>query len=202
MQTNRASEARITEPRKALPCKYCGSILNKNGQHTNEWVRMQQSGSDKYRSRLYRVWSAMRERCNNPNQARFSSYGGRGIKVCDEWKDFAVFREWALSAGYAPGLQLDRIDNDKGYNPDNCRIATRSEQQQNRRLPTRYKTGKRYARCFRSEEDIYSIRESKLSNAALGNIYDINNSHARNIKLRKAWGDIPERIPVARQSVN
>ena len=100
MQINRASEAQVTSPHKALrsvfkkyghmPCKYCGSILDKNGQHTSEWVRTLQTGIDKYRSRMYRVWGAMLERCNNPNQARYSSYGGRGIKVCDEWKDSAL----------------------------------------------------------------------------------------------------------------
>ncbi len=196
MQINGALEAQITIPRKT-PCMYCGSILDANGQHTNEWVRTRQSGIDKYRSRMYRVWGAMLERCNNPNQARYSSYGGRGIKVCDEWNDFAVFREWALSAGYAPGLQLDRKDNDRGYNPDNCRIATRSEQQQNRRLPNRHKTGKRYARRFLTEEDVHMIRESQLTNQVLADQFDMHNATISNIKRRKAWKHLPER-----QSVN
>jgi len=122
MQINRASEAQVNSPHKALrsvfkkyghmPCKHCGSILDRNGRHTDAWVRTWQIGTDKHRSRMYRVWGAMLERCRNPNQERYSSYGGRGIKVCAEWKDFAVFREWALSAGYAPGLQIDRLDQE------------------------------------------------------------------------------------------
>ena len=139
----------------------------------------------------------MRDRCNNPNQVRYSSYGGRGIKICDEWNDFAVFREWALSAGYAPGLQVDRKDNDRGYNPDNCRIATRSEQQQNRRLPGRYKHGRRYNTTNLSEEDIYEIRASKGTQTALGKKYGVHGTTIRNIQIRKSWRDLPERNPVS-----
>ncbi len=174
-------------------CKYCGSVLDSESKHTDTWVRTWRSNSVQHRSRMYRVWGSMRERCNNPKQCRYSSYGGRGIKVCDEWNDFAKFREWALSAGYAPGLQVDRKDNDQGYNSENCRIATRHEQQQNRRLPSRHKTGKRYARRFLTEEDIYKIRESELSYSQIARIYDIDGTHARNIKLRKSWQDLPER---------
>ncbi len=203
MWINEASEAPIVKS-SSLPCltakqggrmicKYCGSILDENGEHTDEWIRSWEGSPVRDRSRLYRVWGSMRERCNNPKQCRYSSYGGRGINVCDEWKDFAKFREWALSAGYSPGLQVDRKDNDKGYNPENCRIATRHEQQQNRRLPSRHKTGKRYARRFITEEDVYAIRESELSYSRIAKIYDIHGTHARNIKLRRAWKDLPER---------
>ncbi len=115
--------------------------------------------------------------------------------MCDEWNDFAKFREWMLEQGYKPGLQLDRIDNDDGYYPANCRLCTRTEQMQNRRLPSRHKTGKRYARRFITEEDVYDIRESKLSYSAIGRKYDIHNTFARNINLRKAWKDLPERVP-------
>ena len=208
MQINEASDAHTTTSNRFVTkrdnrkCKYCGSVLDNAGRHTDEWVRTWAHNGDQHRSRMYRVWGSMRERCNNPQQCRYSSYGGRGIKVCNEWDDFANFREWALSAGYAPGLQVDRIDNDKGYNADNCRMATHSQQQQNRRLPSRYKTGKRYARRFLSEDDMYAIRESTLSDSTLGEIYDIHSSHARNIKLRNACRDLPERVPVEREYAN
>ena len=84
------------------------------------------------KERLYSIWSGMKQRCNNPNAPNFPRYGGRGITICDEWSDYTAFREWALSNGYADNLTIDRIDNDKGYSPDNCRWATKAQQVINR----------------------------------------------------------------------
>ena len=69
----------------------------------------------------------MRSRCNNPNRPFYKRYGGRGIKVCFEWSDYSIFREWAINNGYSDNLQIDRIKNDKGYSPDNCQWITRLE---------------------------------------------------------------------------
>jgi len=74
------------------------------------------------KSRLYYVWCAMRNRCTNTTRHNSHRYIARGITVCPEWvHDYLAFREWALTHRYRPGLQLDRIDNDGGYAPDNCR---------------------------------------------------------------------------------
>lgn len=79
---------------------------------------------------LYKVWVGMRYRCGN---ARFLRYGGRGIRVCDEWAhDFSAFQAWALSNGWARGLQIDRIDNDGHYQPGNCRFVTNRENNRNK----------------------------------------------------------------------
>lgn len=89
-------------------------------------------------TRLYRTWCKMKERCNNPNTEHYCRYGGRGIKVCEEWNtSFESFREWAYSAGYDENLNgreqsIDRIDVNGNYEPSNCRWISHKEQCRNR----------------------------------------------------------------------
>lgn len=87
--------------------------------------------SRKYRTPTYRTWYAMIQRCTNPNYKYYYLYGGRGITVCERWRDFTNF---LADMGERPeGLTIERIDNDKGYYLDNCKWATIEEQNRNKR---------------------------------------------------------------------
>ena len=92
--------------------------------------------------KLYGTWKQMVQRCTNPKHKNYGDYGGRGIIICEEWLDIKKFIAWAESTHpNEGGYTLDRIDNDKGYNPDNCRWADRTTQAVNRRIQKSNKSG-------------------------------------------------------------
>lgn len=82
--------------------------------------------------RLYRIWANMISRCENPNKPDYKYYGAKGISVCDEWKCYENFQQWATNNGYLDNLTLDRKDGAKNYCPDNCRWITIKQQQNNK----------------------------------------------------------------------
>ncbi len=84
-------------------------------------------------TRLSQIYSTMCQRCSNPNHIGWSAYGGRGIQVCDDWRlDAATFYQWALANGYADDLCIDRINNNQGYSPENCRWVSYRDNSNNR----------------------------------------------------------------------
>lgn len=86
------------------------------------------------KTRLGRIWFGMKTRCNNPNFPAYKNYGGRGIKICDEWiNNPENFYSWAMANGYSDNLTLDRIDVNADYSPDNCRWVTWKVQSNNKR---------------------------------------------------------------------
>ena len=114
--------ARGSELRNGNTCR-CGKCGRKSSQEHHKTHGMS-------RSRLYKAWRAMKDRCNGTAR-KSDRYYGRGITYAPEWENFEPFMEWALSNGYASNLELDRIDNDGNYEPSNCRWATRTQQCRN-----------------------------------------------------------------------
>lgn len=122
----------------------CGTIksVNENtlvrgkstscGCLTKEANSQRGTHGESHKTRLYRCWQLMRRRCNNPNSTEYHYYGARGITVCARWEKYEHFRD-DMGDHPGDGYSIDRIDNDRGYEPDNCRWATRSQQSSNQR---------------------------------------------------------------------
>lgn len=131
-------------------CQYCGGEFecksnNVNTGNTKSCGCLRELQKIKhglrYR-RFYKTWHNMIQRCTSPNHKRYKDYGARGITVCEEWLDVATFISWAESTYLnMGGYTLDRIDNDKGYSPENCRWVDKTTQALNRRKMKNNKSG-------------------------------------------------------------
>lgn len=125
---------------------------------------------NKYKTRVYRIWEGMKQRCYNPNFKKRKFYLDKGITVCNEWKnDFMSFYNWAINNGYEDTLSIDRIDNNKGYYPENCRWATITQQNNNKSINKKYEY----------KNKVYSLKE-------LSNQFKINKD-TLNSRLRNGW---------------
>lgn len=112
---------------------------------------------------IYRRYYHILERCYNPNNKSYGRYGGRGIKVCDEWRNnYQAFEDWCLSNGYEKNLAIDRIDNDGDYSPENCRFVTLQENNQKRRT-TKWYTINGVTKNLQQWCDEYGISRSAVN---------------------------------------
>lgn len=123
---------------KSGHCKSCGCYNNDVKVEKSKYKGLAQKEYE-----LYTIWKSMRGRCYNPKCKSYHDYGGRGILVSDEWLNpvdgFSNFVQWSRENGYKPGLSIDRINNDGGYSPNNCRWTDWVTQANNRRKPAMVK---------------------------------------------------------------
>ena len=136
--------------------KYYYSCL-KNG-HTQSCGCINRTTNGESITRLYKIYKHIKNRCYNIKDPRYSDWGGRGIIVCDEWKDnFRNFKQWALNNGYNDTLTIDRIDNNDNYEPNNCRWITQKIQNRNKRN-TKYITINNETKTLADWCEIYNIK--------------------------------------------
>jgi hypothetical protein len=140
-------------------------------------------------TRLYMVWANMRRRCYDKHNNRYQNYGGRGIKVCDEWLDFAGFKKWADENGYDPKADygkctIDRINPDGDYEPQNCRWTTIQEQNMNR-TSTKYITYKGMTKTVTQWDEYLGFGKDRVAS-----------------RLRKGWSiERAIETPIKRKAV-
>ena len=157
----------------AVQCMKCGFIRHgqvygrlKSRANTKCWHvddAKKHNNANWYSRRLRRIYTDMQSRCYNKNNASYSRYGGRGIKICDEWlNNSQVFNDWAIDSGYNDNLTIDRIDNYRGYSPDNCRWVTKEFNCAHQRT-TYYVTVNGITHTFPEWCGIIGLEESRLN---------------------------------------
>jgi hypothetical protein len=155
-------------------CKSCGCIKKEQDK-----LNLDRTTHNLSKTRLYKIWQHMKARCYDQSRHDYYRYGGRGVKVCNEWfRSFETFYNWSMVNGYVNTLSIDRIDNNGNYEPDNCKWSTGKEQANNRRSNIKifYKnnivTLKQLSELTAIKYDILRYRVNKLKSESRGNVID------------------------------
>ena len=161
---------------KEIERKHCDGLKQKS---CGCRVTVKYNDANENKTRLYSIWSNMKSRCYNPNSKNYKYYGNKGIAVFKQWKNnYIIFNIWALCHGYKDNLTIDRRDNDKGYNPENCRWITMAEQAHNRKDNKLNWLTVRLVRAL--YKDNYTIKE-------LFEIFNISKQNLQRIIRNKRW---------------
>ena len=160
-------------------CPLCEKKVKRRADHG---IKQLSCGCERFHgysgTRLYHIWEHIKDRCLNDNNDRYSRYGGRGILLCREWMTFKPFLKWANKNGYSKDLQIDRIDNDGNYCPDNCRFTTIKENNRNR-PSTKLSMEK--------AEEIRRLKAKKVNYKKIASMFGISESHVYQIVNRNVW---------------
>ncbi|MCK5245023.1 MAG: hypothetical protein KAJ90_07110 [Desulfobacterales bacterium] len=133
-------------------------------------------------TRIYRTWKGIRNRCKYPSFPGWQYYGGKGVRVCDEWTNsFEAFRDWSMENGYGPELQIDRIDSSGDYCPENCRWVTALVNMRNRDV------------VILDEEKVFDLKrkfENGETKGSLAEHYGVNESTVSDALSGRTWKDV------------
>ena len=176
------------------PTKSCGCIkkemLAKRNKESGVWKG--ETTKPEYR-RIYQIWRGMLHRCEFPTDVNYHIYGGKGIKICDEWHDWRVFRDWAFANGYRDDLTIDRIDSDGNYEPSNCRWTTPQIQanntSRNKMLPYKGRTQSLADWCRELNLD-YDRTKARLNDCGytVEQAFELSKYPAQNLNGNKRLG--------------
>ncbi|MEK6890865.1 MAG: hypothetical protein AABX03_01885 [Nanoarchaeota archaeon] len=174
---NQEVERRGTSGLKALSCG-CGQYKHMQKRNNPNYKH----GENK--TKIYKVWISMKQRCYDKNYKGYAYWGGRGITICPKWTDklngFINFRDWALNNGYADNLEIDRKNTNGNYEPSNCHFMTSKENQRNRRN-----------NVIKSLEQANEIRElyktGDYTQKELGEKFEVSQSIISKIICNKTW---------------
>lgn len=129
---------------------------------------------------LYTVWFNMKQRCFNPNRHQFKDWGGRGITVYDLWiNDFKLFYDWAISNGWEKGLEIDRVDNNGNYTPDNCRFVPKKINNRNQRSNR--------INLLRAKHIRILFKCGGKTKTEIGRLYGVTETTIRHIISNRQW---------------